>query len=94
MLRALLPEEVSTRVGWSLLELVPADALRRLSQNETVELRERIVDTALETDLCSISRTVFAVDATMRSPRAVFVGIRSNSCDANANLQAHPGGQL
>lgn len=40
-------------------------------------------------------RTVFAVDANMRSRlRAAFVGTCSNSFDASGNLQARPGGQL
>jgi hypothetical protein len=71
------------------------DALRRLSQNDTVELREQIVDTALATGLFSIWWTVFAADGNMRSRlRAAFVGTCSNSFDANGNLQARPGGQL
>jgi uncharacterized protein (TIGR02646 family) len=71
------------------------DALRRLSQNDTVELREQIVDTAIATGLFSIWWTVFAADGNMRSRlRAAFVGTCSNSFDANENLQARPGGQL
>lgn len=71
------------------------DALRRLAQNDTVELREQIVDTALAIGLFSIWWTVFAVDGNMRSRlRAAFVGTCSNSFDANDNLQARPGGQL
>lgn len=71
------------------------DALRRLAQNDTVELREQIVDTALATGLFSIWWTVFAVDGNMRSRfREAFVGTCTNSFDANGNLQARPGGQL
>lgn len=71
------------------------DALRRLSQNDTVELREQIVDTAIATGLFSIWWTVFAADGNMRSRlRAAFVGTCPNSFDANENLQARPGGQL
>lgn len=71
------------------------DALRRLSQNDTVELREQIVDTAIATGLFSIWWSVFAADANMRSRlRAAFVGTCPNSFDASGNLQARPGGQL
>ncbi|WP_223761317.1 HNH endonuclease [Corallococcus sp. AS-1-6] len=71
------------------------NAHRRLSQNDTVELREQIVDTALATGLFSIWWTVFAADENMRSRlRAAFVGTCPNSFDANENLQARPGGQL
>lgn len=71
------------------------DALRRLTQNDTEELREQIVDTALATGLFSIWWTVFAVDRNMRSRlRAAFVGTCSNSFDADENVQARPGGQL
>lgn len=71
------------------------DALRRLSQNDTVELREQIVDTAIATGLFSIWWTVFASDGNMRSRlRGAFVGTCPNSFDANENLQARPGGQL
>lgn len=72
-----------------------SDALRRLTQNDTVELREQIVDTALVTGLFSIWWTVFEADGNMRSRfRAAFVGTCSNSFDANEHLQARPGGQL
>jgi len=72
-----------------------SDALRRLTQNDTVELREQIVDTALATGLFSIWWTVFAVDGNMRLRfREAFVGTCSNSFDANESLQARPGGQL
>jgi uncharacterized protein (TIGR02646 family) len=71
------------------------DALRRLTQNDTVELREQIVDTALATGLFSIWWTVFAVDRDLRSRlRAAFVGTCANSFDTDGNLQARPGGQL
>lgn len=71
------------------------DALRRLSQNDTVELREQIVDTAIATGLFSIWWTVFATDGDMRVRlRAAFVGTCPNSFDAAGNLQTRPGGQL
>ena len=71
------------------------DALRRLARNDTVELREQIVDTALATGLFSIWWTVFAADPDMRARlRLAFVGTCPNSFDANGNLQARPGGQL
>ncbi len=71
------------------------DALRRLAQNDTAELREQIVDTALATGLFSIWWTVFTADSNMRSRlRAAFVGTCPNSFDAGGNLQARPGGQL
>jgi uncharacterized protein (TIGR02646 family) len=71
------------------------DALRRLSQNDTVELREQIVDTALATGLFSIWWTVFAAEANMRSRLCLaFVGTCPKSFDTNGNLQARPGGQL
>lgn len=67
------------------------DALRRLNQNDSSELREQIVDTAL----FSIWWTVFIADANMRSRlRTAFVGICPNSFDPNGSLQARAGGQL
>jgi hypothetical protein len=71
------------------------EALRRLSQTDTVELREQIVDTAIATGLFSIWWTVFAAHANMQSRlRAAFVGTCTNSFDASGNLQSRPGGQL
>ncbi len=50
------------------------DSLRRLSRNDTVELREEIVETAIATGLFSIWWTVFAADENMCSRLRVVAG--------------------
>jgi len=71
------------------------EALHRLYQNDTEQLREQIVETALATGLFSIWWTVFAHDSDLRSRlRTAFVGTCPNSFDENGDLQGRPGGQL
>jgi hypothetical protein len=67
----------------------------RLLANNTIEVRELIVENALGRGMFSIWWTVFAGDIDMRRRlREAFVGTHIASFDANENLVARVGGQL
>lgn len=66
-----------------------------LGVNNTAEVRELIVQTALGRGMFSIWWTAFIGDTDMRRRlRQAFLGTCANSFDANENLQARPKGQL
>lgn len=70
-------------------------ALQRLTQNNTTELREQIVETAVSGGFFSVWWIVFRADVDMQSRlRAAFVGTCPNSFDASGNLLQRPSGQL
>lgn len=67
----------------------------RLRSNDTVEVRELIVENALARGMFSIWWSVFAGDVDMRRRlRSAFVGTHTGCFDANEDLVARPGGQL
>lgn len=67
----------------------------RLAQNNSVEVRELIVENALGRGMFSIWWTVFANDVDMRRRlRLAFLGTDGTSFDANEDLIPRPGGQL
>jgi uncharacterized protein (TIGR02646 family) len=67
----------------------------RLTTNDSVEVRELIVESATGRGMFSIWWTVFAGDADMRRRlRQAFSGTHSASFDANENLLHRVGGQL
>lgn len=67
----------------------------RLAANNSIEVRELIVENALARGMFSIWWSVFAGDADMRRRlREAFVGTDPASFDAGENPVARPGGQL
>lgn len=76
---------------WDLAHRCVAD----LAANDSPEVRQLIVDTAIARGMFSIWWTAFAGDPNMRRRlRLAFLGTCSNSFDASESLQARPGGQL
>lgn len=76
---------------WQLAE----NSKLRLANNNTTELREQIVETALGRGLFSIWWTVFAGDQDMRQRlRISFIGTDGSSFDAHENLQPRRGGKI
>ena len=70
-------------------------ALYRLQSNDSIVLREQIVDTAEATGLFSIWWSVFDGDGDMRRRlRDAFPGTHRASFDADENLVPRAGGQL
>lgn len=77
--------------AWQLAER-DRDSLRR---NDTLEVRELIVENALGRGMFSIWWTVFAGDQDMRRRlREAFAGTDAGSFDANEDLQQRAGGQV
>jgi uncharacterized protein (TIGR02646 family) len=67
----------------------------RLITNNSVEVRELIVENALGRGMFSIWWTVFAGDIDMRRRlREAFLGTHGGCFDANEDLIARPGGQI
>lgn len=67
----------------------------RLRNNNTLEVRELIVESAVARGMFSIWWTVFAGDVDMRRRlREAFRGTDVQSFDANENLQLRAGGQV
>ena len=77
--------------AWQLAER----SLSRLVNEDTVSLREQIVETAAGRGMFSIWWTVFAVDVDMRRRlREAFIGTDGVSFDINENPVPRIGGQL
>ena len=67
----------------------------RLATNNTIQVRELIVENAIGRGMFSIWWTVFAGDADMRRRlREAFVGTHHPSFDGTENLVPRLGGQL
>lgn len=76
---------------WNLAE----KSMAHLQNNNTVEMREQIVHTAIGRGLFSIWWTVFASDADMRQRfRLAFPGTDSGCFDHTENCQPRAGGQV
>lgn len=79
------------REVWTLAN----QCVARLAANNSIEVRELIVETALGRGMFSIWWTAFAGDVDMRRRlREAFVGTDPTSFDAEENAVARPGGQL
>jgi len=79
------------RQVWQLAQRCVA----RLASNNSLEVRELIIDTAIGRGMFSIWWTAFVGDTDMRRRlREAFVGTDAASFDASENLVARPGGQL
>lgn len=66
-----------------------------LAQNNTIEMRETIVEVALGRGMFSIWWTIFSGDADMRRRlRLAFAGTHHGCFDANENLLPRAGGQV
>lgn len=76
---------------WDLAQRCVSD----LAANDTLLVRQLIIDNAVARGMFSIWWTAFAGDADMRRRlRLAFQGTCPSSFDANENLCARPGGQL
>lgn len=68
---------------------------QRLAENNTVQMREAIIENALARGMFSIWWTVFADDVDMRRRlREAFLGTDAGCFDPNENLVARAGGQI
>lgn len=77
--------------AWILAE----ESKKRLSRNNTPEMREQIVETALARGMFSIWYHAFAGDVDMRRRlRQAFTGTDSKCFDPNEDLLPRPGGQI
>lgn len=76
---------------WQLAE----QSRQRLAENETTQMREQIVETALGRGMFSIWYHAFIGDADMRRRlRQAFVGTAFDCFDPNEDLLPRPGGQV
>ena len=82
---------VSRRETWQLAERSRAD----LASQDTVVVRNLIIENAISRGMFSIWWTVFAGDVDMRRRlREAFIGTHRASFDINENLVPRAGGQL